>query len=122
MEGYKEHLDLASERFQVATEQYGQERYHTAAHLFINSAINYHNAICQKFLKKIPSHKAHSGTSYFHELEPYMMGDCQKYRDSYALLVSYKGVSDYGYGLSIDAARIIKRHAAKIKEIAQGLL
>lgn len=122
MESYKEHLNLAAERFAVATELFEQERYHTAAHLFINAAINYHNAICQKFLKKIQSHKEHSDTSYFSELAPFLGGDYRQYKDAYMKLIPYRGQSDYGVGISINSAEIVKRNAGKIREIAQRLL
>lgn len=122
MENYKELLNLAAEKFMVAQEQFDMERYHTAAHLFINAAINYHNAVCQKFLKKIQSHRNHSDTSYFRELATYLGDDYQKYKDSYSKIIPYKGESDYGVGISMNSAELIKRHAGKIKEIAERLL
>ncbi|MBI2598119.1 MAG: hypothetical protein HYW50_02895 [Candidatus Diapherotrites archaeon] len=55
MSTYKHHLDLASERFELAKNQFEEEKFQTASHLFINAVINYHNAICQKFLQKKPN-------------------------------------------------------------------
>lgn len=122
MSTYKQHLDLANERYQTATELMQQERYHTAAHLFINSIINYHNALCQKFLNKIPSHKQHSDTSYFNELSKFLGKDLPKYRDAYEFLMAHKSQADYGVQLSITSAEQIQRRTAKIKEIAEALL
>jgi len=119
---YKQHLDLASERFQAAEAQYRDEKFHTAAHLFINAAINYHNAICQKFLKRIPSHKAHSDTSYFPELSRLLGPDLSKYKDAYEFLVSNKSEADYGIGMSLNTAKQIHRRAAALKEIAERYL
>ena len=121
-ESYKQHFDLASERFMVAMEQLENEHYQTAANLFINASINYHNAICQKFLNLIPSHKQHSDTSYFRELSPFLLEDSKKYKEAYTLLISYKSQADYGAGISANSAEIIKRKATKIKEIAERLL
>lgn len=119
---YKHHLDLANERFQTAQEQFREEKFHTAAHLFINAAINYHNAICQKFLAKIPSHKQHSDTGYFNELREFLGPDFGKYRDAYAFLVAHKSQADYGAELSEGVAKQILRRSEKIKEIAEHLL
>ena len=119
---YQQHLDLASERFWAAEEQYNREKFHTADHLFINAAINYHNALCQKFLSRIPSHKAHSDTSYFPELRQFLGNDLQKYRDAYEFLITYKSQADYGVGLSAGIAKQIYRRAQTIKEIAGSLL
>lgn len=122
MQTYKQHLELANERYQTATELLQQEHYHTAAHLFINSAINYHNAVCQKFLNKIPKHKSHSDTSYFNELAKFLEKDLPKYRECYEFLMAHKSQADYGVQLSIGAAEQIQRRAAKIKEIAEATL
>ncbi|MFH1257222.1 MAG: hypothetical protein V1494_08105 [Candidatus Diapherotrites archaeon] len=119
---FKHHADLASERFQVAEEQFDEENYHTAAHLYINSAINYHNALCQKFLKQIPSHKPHSDTSYFNELRKPLGPEFQKYTAAYQFLIGYKSQADYGTELSFEIAKQIKRRARTIKEIAEALL
>jgi len=113
---------LASERFQTAEEQLSEEKFHTAAHLFINAAINYHNAICQKFLSRIPSHKAHSDTTYFRELADFLGTDLSEYRDAYEFLMAHKGQADYGAELSSNIARQIHRRAKKIREIAQRQL
>lgn len=90
LETFRQHLDLANERFEAAEEQMRLEKYHTAAHLFINAAINYHNALCQKFLHKIPSHKQHADTSYFRDLSSVLGQNAQKYRDAYSFLASNK--------------------------------
>lgn len=122
MSVYKHHLDMASERFQVAEEQYLNENYHTAAHLYINAAINYNNAICQKFLQKIPSHKQHSDTTHFNELIRHLGKDYQKYKDAYEYLISQKSDADYGKEPSFNIAKQIQRRARTIKDIAEHLL
>lgn len=123
MSTFKQHADLASERFHAAELLFQEEEdYHTAAHLFINAAINYHNAICQKFLKRIPSHKQHSDTSYFDALREPLGSELQKYTDSYKFLIGYKGQADYGTELSLNIARQIQRRSRTIKEIAEHLL
>ena len=122
MDTYRQHLDLANERFQAAEEQYDDEKYHTAAHLFINASINYHNAICQKFLSRIPRHKQHSDTSYFHELKEFLGQDFHKYLDAYEFLIAYKSQADYGTELSNSAAKQIIRRARTIREIAVHIL
>ena len=122
MDTYKQHLDLANERFHVAEEQFNEEKFHTAAHLFINAAINYHNALCQKFLHRIPSHKQHSDTSYFAELGNFLKKDSTKYQSAYKFLISHKNEADYGEQLSIATAQQIRRRAETIKEIAETLL
>lgn len=119
---YKQHLDLANERFQVAEEQFREEKFHTAAHLFINAAINYHNALCQKFLNKIPSHKQHSDTSYFRELAGFLGAYLAKYKESYEFLIKHKSDADYGFGVSQNMVKQIKRRAETIKEIAEAIL
>jgi len=119
---YKQHLDLANERYKTAQEQFEDEKYHTGAHLFINAAINYHNAICQKYLKQIPRHKQHSDTSYFEGLRETLGPDFQKYRDAYEFLMSNKSEADYGRELSLNTAKQIQRRARIIKEIAEHLL
>ncbi|MDD5163981.1 MAG: hypothetical protein PHD95_07315 [Candidatus ainarchaeum sp.] len=96
MSTYKQHLDLASERFRLAEEQFKYEKFHTSAHLFINAAINYHNALCQKFLAKIPSHKQHSDTGYFQELSRFLGTDSARYQSAYKFLISHKSEADYG--------------------------
>ena len=122
MSTYKHHADLANERYQVAEEQFEEENYHTAAHLYINAAINYHNAICQKFLKQIPSHKQHSDTSYFDELRKPLGSELQKYMDAHKFLIGYKSQADYGTELSFNIAKQIQRRARTIKEISEALL
>ncbi|MBI2598290.1 MAG: hypothetical protein HYW50_03780 [Candidatus Diapherotrites archaeon] len=122
MSTFRQHADLASERFQIAEEHFKDEKSHTAAHLFINAAINYHNAICQKFLSKIPIHKQHSDTSYFQDLAEFLGQDFQKYQDAYEFLMAHKSQADYGVELSINTAKQIKRKASTIKEIAESLL
>lgn len=122
MVAYKQHLDLAAERYHVAQLQLEDERYHTAAHLFINSAVNYHNALCQKFLNKIPRHKQHSDTTYFGELAKFLGSDFAKYRGAYEFLVAHKSEADYGVQLSAATALQIQRRASAIKEIAEALL
>ncbi len=122
MSTYKQQLDLANERFQTAEGQFKEERFHTAAHLFINAAINYHNAICQKFLAKIPSHKQHSATSYFQDLGEFIGQDLHKYQAAYEFLMAHKSQADYGVGLSANTAKQILRRAKTIKEIAEQLL
>ena len=119
---HRQHLDLANERFQAAEEQYDDEKYHTAAHLYINAAINYHNAACQKFLGKIPSHKEHHDTSYFNELAKFLKDDLPRYREIYKELVSSKSQADYGLSLSLDSATRIRRQAQKLREIIEPLL
>ena len=120
MNTFKQHFDLANERFQAAEELLGKEKYHTASHLFINSVINYHNALCQKFLNKIPSHKSHSDTtSYFNELSRFLAGDSSKYRDAYEFLMANKSQADYGVYFSSAMAKQVQRKASKIKEIAE---
>jgi hypothetical protein len=113
---------LANERFEAAGEKFSEEKFHTAAHLFINAAINYHNALCQKFLAKIPSHKQHSDTSYFRELAGFLGNDSAKYQSAYKFLISHKSEADYGIQLSISTAQQIQRKAETIKEIAEALL
>ncbi|MFH1256568.1 MAG: hypothetical protein V1494_04720 [Candidatus Diapherotrites archaeon] len=122
MSAFKQHLDLANERFLAAEGQMEDEKFHTAAHLFINACINYHNALCQKFLNKIPSHKQHSDTSYFQELSRFMGSDSHRYRNAYEFLIAHKGQADYGVHFSINAAEQVKRRAAIIKGIAEQLL
>ncbi len=119
---YRQHADLANERFQTAEEQLNEEKFHTAAHLFINAAINYHNALCQKFLDKIPGHKAHSDTSYFQELAEFLGADFSKYRDSYEFLMAHKSEADYGVGFSFSIAKQIHRRAKTLKEISERIL
>ena len=122
MSTHKQHADLAGERYQAAEEQFEDEKYHTAAHLYINSAINYHNAICQKYLKYIPSHKQHSDTSYFHQLRVPLGPELQKYTEAYKFLISYKSQADYGTELSFTIAKQIQRRAKTIRGIAEQLL
>lgn len=122
MSTFKQHLDLAAERFQAADEKFKEEKFHTAAHLFINSAINYHNALCQKFLTKIPRHKPHFDTGYFHELKEFLGADFQKYQDAYEFLIAHKNQADYGAELSDSTAMQILRRARTIKEIVEQLL
>ncbi|MBI5554117.1 MAG: hypothetical protein HY917_05260 [Candidatus Diapherotrites archaeon] len=119
MSTYKQHLDLANERFQTAEELYAEEKVHTAAHLFINAAINYHNAVCQKFLNRIPTHKPHSDTGYFQELSDFLGNDLAKYRSAYEFLMAHKSQSDYGAELSLTMAKQINRRAHTIREIAE---
>jgi hypothetical protein len=116
---YKQHFDLANERFQAAEDLLKKEKYHTAAHLFVNSAINYHTALCQKFLNKIPSHKPHSDTTYFKELSRFLGDDFQKYCDAYEFLIANKSQTDYGIYFSATTAKQVERRAGKIKEIAE---
>ncbi|MBI4044469.1 MAG: HEPN domain-containing protein [Candidatus Diapherotrites archaeon] len=122
MSTYRHHLDLASERFELAKIQFEEEKFHTASHLYINAVINYHNALCQKFLHKIPSHKAHSDTTYFSELRKAIGPNFQKYKDAYDFLIGYKNQSDYGTEMSENIAKQIRRKADTIKEIAEILL
>lgn len=122
MSTYKQHLDLANERFQTAEEQLKEEKFHTAAHLVINASINYHNALCQKFLNKIPRHKAHSDTSYFRELADFLGPDFSRYQDAYEFLIAQKSEADYGVGLSFAVTKQIYRRAKTIKEIAEPQL
>lgn len=119
---YRQHLDLASERFEAAEEQYKDEKFHTAAHLFINAAINYHNAMCQKFLNRIPSHKAHSDTGHFQELSGFLGVESSRYRDAYEFLISHKSEADYGIGISTGIAKQVYRRAKTIREITEHLL
>ena len=83
MNTYKQHLNLANERFDAAEKLFEEGSEHTAAHLYINATINYHNALCQKFLKKIPSHKNHSETSYFKKLAKELGSDYKDYKRAY---------------------------------------
>ena len=122
MSTYKQHLDLAGERFQAAQDQFKSEKVHTAAHLFINAAINYNNALCQKALNKIPRHKAHSDTSYFRELGEFLGADLQKYKGSYEFLMGHKSDADYGTHISFNIAKQIYRRASIIKEIIEHRL
>lgn len=122
MNTYKQHLELAGERFLAAEREYSEGKVHTAAHLFINAAVNYHNALCQKFLSRIPSHKAHHDTSYFLELSRFLGNDFSKYRDAYEFLISHKNQSDYGVELSFNIAKQIYRRAQIIKDIAEDNL
>lgn len=122
LDTYKQHLDLAIERYQAATEQLEEEHFHTAAHLFVNSAINFHNALCQKFLSKIPSHKQHSDKSYFLELAKFLGNDFAKYKSAYDFLMAHKSEADYGTQLSITTAKQTRRKAATIKEIAERII
>jgi len=119
LNAYKQHFDLANERFHAAETLLKKEKHHTAAHLFINSAINYHNALCQKFLNKIPSHKPHSDTSYFKELSRFLGEDFHKYRDAYEFLMANKSQADYGVYFSVGLVKQIQRRASRIKEIAE---
>ncbi len=119
MSTFKQHFDLANERFQAAEDQFKQENYHTAAHLFINAAINYHNTLCQKFLNKIPKHKPHSDTTYFKELSKFLEEDFQKYQNAYEFLIAHKSQADYGVYISISTTKQIQRRANKIKEIIE---
>lgn len=119
---YKHHADLANERFQLAEEQFKDENFHTASHLYINASINYHNALCQKHLAKIPRHKKHSDTSYFRDLIRFIGDDFQKYKESYEFLIAHKNRADYGTELSINIAKQIMRKAKTLKEISEHLL
>ena len=119
---YKEHLDLAAERFSGAKEMMENDREHTAAHLYINSAINYHNALCQKFLKSMPSHKQHMDTTHFKGLERVMGKDLPRYKEAYAFLIGHKSKADYGTEFSAGLARQVERRATFIKETAEALL
>ena len=122
MSVYKQHLDLANERFNAAERHYKEEEYHTAAHLYINATINYHNAVCQKYLGKIPSHKQHSDTGYFKDLAKDLSSDYHKYKGAYEYLMGHKSEADYGTELSLNTAKQIMRRAKTIKEIAEHLL
>lgn len=122
MSTYKQYLDLAAERFSLAEKQFQEEKFHTASHLFINSAINYHNALCQKFLEQTPRHKPHSETSYFNELQDALDPEYQKYKDAYTLLMNYKSQADYGTTVSENIAKQIQRKAIAVKQIAEALL
>ena len=122
MATYRQHLDLAIERFQAAEGQFKEEKYHTAAHLFINAAINFHNTLCQKFLNKIPSHKQHSDTSYFRDLAPFLKSELSKYQDAYEFLMVHKNQADYGAEISLNVAKQIYRRAKTVKEIAEHQL
>lgn len=119
---YKQHQNLANERFLAAEEQFKEEKFQTAAHLFINAVINYHNALCQKYLNKIPSHKQHSDTSYFKELAKFIGKDSKEYRANFEFLMTCKSQADYGVGLPTTQANQIRRRACKIKEIIEQLL
>ena len=120
---YRQHIDLANDRFVAAEEMMGEEKEHMAAHLFINAAINYHNALCQKFLNGIPSHKQHSDTSYFNELKKFLGGDLPDYKEAYAFLMRYKSQADYGgTEISTTTAKQIQRRALKIRGIVEHLL
>lgn len=119
---YKHHLDLANDRFNIAERLFEEEDYHTAAHLYVNAAINYHNAICQKYLNKIPSHKQHSDTSYFKDLTKDLDDDYQRYEDAYKYLMAHKSEADYGTELSLNTTKQIMRRAKTIKEIAEHLI
>ena len=119
MNTYRQHFELAEERFLAAEELLKKEKFHTAAHLFINSAVNYHNALYQKFLNKIPSHKSHSDTSYFKELFRFLGEDFQKYRESYEFLMANKSQVDYGVYFSATTAKQVQRRANKLKEIVE---
>lgn len=121
-ENFTQHKNLAIERFDTAEELFLEEKYQTAAHLFINAIINYHNALCQKFLHKIPQHKPHFDTSYFNELAKVLGKEINIYRDAYEFLISYKSQADYGTSISINIAQQIRRKAYKIKEIIEPLL
>ena len=122
MSTYRQHRDLASERFDAAERLFQEEEYHTAAHLHINAAINYHNALCQKYLKYIPSHKHHSDTGYLRELAPFIGPEFSKYQDAYEFLMAHKSGADYGVGLSMGLAEQVRRRALKIRAIAEPLL
>ena len=122
MSTYRHHLDLANERFDLAEQMFGDGKEHTAAHLYINAVINYHNAACQKFLSKIPSHKGHADASYFKNLSEFLGKDLHRYKDSYIFLVSHKGKADYGVGMSSTVASQIRSHAQKIREIIEPIL
>jgi len=117
---YKQHLDLAAERFLAGEEQYREEKFHTAAHLFINSAINYNNALCQKFLKKIPSRKSHYDN--FPELAEFLEEDRIKYQKAYEFLISHKSEADYGVDFPERLAQQVYRRANTLKEIAEEKL
>ena len=122
MNTYKQHLELANERFLFALELFEDEKYHTAAHLFINAAINYHSAICQKFLNKIPRHKPHSDTGYFQELADRLDDDLPRYRTAYEFLIGHKSDADYGTEFSQGTAKQVFRRAKTVKEIAEAIL
>ena len=122
MGAHRQHLELANERFDAAEEMTRQGKEHTAAHLYINAAINYHNALCQKYLGKIPSHKDHGDTSYFKELSRFLQEDTQKYKAAYVFLMQHKSQAEYGIGLSLSATKQIRGRASKIKEIAEPLI
>ncbi|MFH1391661.1 MAG: hypothetical protein ABIH20_05095 [Candidatus Diapherotrites archaeon] len=122
MSTYKQHLDLANERFDSAENLFDEGKDHTAAHLYINSVINYHNAACQKFLEKIPSHKHHLDTSYFNELSKYIGTDFPEYKQAYKTIMPFKSQADYGIGLSFNATEKIRKRAQKIREIIEPLL
>ncbi|MDO8625401.1 MAG: hypothetical protein Q7R47_04935 [Candidatus Diapherotrites archaeon] len=122
MSTHRQYLDLASERFAWAERAFGEEDVHTASHLFINAAINYHSALCQKFLQKIPRLASHADMSYFIELQRALGPGYQKYRDAYGFLTGYKGQADYGVQLSGNIAKQIQRKARALKEIAEPLL
>lgn len=122
MSAYKQHLDLANERFSWAQRALDEEEHHLAAHLFINAAINYHTAVCQKFLNKIPRHKQHSDTSYFNELAPHLGEELPKYREAYEFLMKYKSEADYGTEMSLNITKQISRRAGIIREIAEAIL
>ena len=122
MSVFKQHLDLASERFMMAERLFDEGKEHTASHLYINAAINYHNALCQKYLAKIPSHKSHSDTTYFQDLSGILKGDSKKYAECYKFLVTHKGQADYGIGISQAIATQIRRRAQTFKEMIERLL
>ena len=113
---------MANDRFDWAKRALDEDDHRLAAHLFINAAISYHSAICQKFLNKIPRHKAHSDTTYFHELANHLKENLPKYKDAYDFLISHKSDADYGTELSLNVAKQIYRRARTVKEIAEVLL
>ncbi|VVC00506.1 Uncharacterised protein [uncultured archaeon] len=119
---FKEHLDLANERFDSAERLFGEGLEHTAAHLFVNAVVNYHNAACLKFLGRLPGHKQHSDVSYFKEIAKFIGEEYPPYKAAYEFLMSHKSQVDYDVGLSLSSAEQIRRRARKVREIIEPLL
>ena len=116
----EEFYEIAVQRFNYAQEIYLEEDYHTAAHLFINSAILFTNFLFQKFLNRIPGRKQHSDLTLIESLKKFLSKDFNQYKSLYLFLMSHKSAADYGISFSENSAKQIKRKAEQLKEIAES--
>ena len=115
----KEHFDIALERFDWAERAYKEENFHTAGHLYINTAIKFTDFLCQKYLNTVTTRKSHADTTFLKDLSKFIKGLAHEFKEAYSFLMAQKSIADYGVELSENTCKQIKRKTNKIKEIAE---